>query len=138
MDALTETPPHPPAESGMVAERRVRAFRAMDAFAIETYQALRGNAAADAEALAREIRKAVARVGGALIAACSATAGGESERHGLQAARAALFEARYQLYLARRLGFIELRRYRTVSLRHDAVLKELAGLLSAAAGRQPP
>jgi hypothetical protein len=138
MDALTDTTPAPFAGSGPLAERRVRAFRAMDAFALETYQALRGNAGAEADGLFREIRGCVARVGGELIGACSTTAGSDTERLGLLSARRALFEARYQLYLARRLGFIDLRRYRAATLRQEALLKEVLGLLSGAGGRHPP
>jgi hypothetical protein len=111
----------------------------MDAFAVEAYQAVRPAAGQDADLLAREIRRAVARAGGAFVAACGAAAGSDSERAGLETARSGLLEAHYQIYLARRLGLSDLRRYRTIAARHEIALREIDALLAPPpAGREPP
>src|SRR6185436_5858918 len=51
--------------------RRVRAFRATDQFALAAWQAARSFARAEGESLAREVRRALARSGGALVAAAT-------------------------------------------------------------------
>ncbi len=111
-------------------ERRLRAFRATDAFALEAYRAAIGLSRSDGESLGVEIRRAVARSGGALVAAACSPVGGEGERRCLEAARAALAEARYFLYLARRLGVLDLKRYRALSAQQDAALREVDALVS--------
>ncbi|HEX6851493.1 MAG TPA: four helix bundle protein [Candidatus Polarisedimenticolaceae bacterium] len=115
-------------ESG--ADRRLRAFRATDAFALEVIVASRALDRGEGAGLARDIRTVAARCGGALVAA---TAGPSTSRETLEGARAGLFEIRYYLYLARRLGFLDLRRYRDLAARQDAALRELDGLLDGAA-----
>jgi hypothetical protein len=104
------------------AERRVRAFRATDAFVVETYRvatSLEGTAGRD---LAGAIRTIVVDCGGALVAASESRSG---ERRWLSMAHEKLAEARYCLYLARRLGMIDLTRYRALTGRHDAATREL-------------
>lgn len=118
-------------------ERRMRAFRATDAFAVEAFQAVRALGRNEGEALAREIRRVAARSGGALVAASIANPGDEDERRALRAARTGLLEVRYYLYLARRLGFLDLRRYRQLSSQQDAALRELEGLIGTEAGPVP-
>ena len=108
------------------ADRRLRAFRATDAFALEVIVASRALDRGEGAGLARDIRTVAARCGGALVAA---TAGPAPSRETLEGARAGLFEIRYYLYLARRLGFLDLRRYRDLAARQDAALRELEGLL---------
>jgi len=107
------------------ADRRVRAFKATDAFVIEAYRittALEGPSGRD---LAREIRRIVTRCGGALVAASTAGAREDSELRDLEAACRSLAEGRYYLYLARRLGLIDVTRYRALMARHDAASREL-------------
>lgn len=113
-------------------DRRLRAFRATDAFAVEAFQATRAMGKSEGDAIAREIRRVAARSGGALVSASSAAAGGERERAGIETARAGLLEIRYYLYLARRLGFLDLRRYRLLTQQQDAALRELDSLLGPA------
>ncbi len=105
-------------------EKRLRAFRAVDEFAIEAYRASRGLTTAVADALAWEIRRATARAGGALVASGSATDTGRA----IAAARSGLLEARYYLSLARRLGHLDARRYRALATRQDAALREIDAL----------
>lgn len=116
--------------AGVESARKVRAFRALDAFAIESYEVARLVRQQDGEALAGEIRRNVARAGGAFVSACAQEAGSAAESEALAAARTRLLEGRYPLYLARRLGFFDVRRYRSVSAKHDAALREIDLLLA--------
>lgn len=115
------------------AERpdRIRAFRATDHFALALWQEVRGFARAEGETLSAEIRRTLARTGGALAAAASAADGrAGADRETLAAAHAGLLEIRYYLYLARRLGCIDLKRYRHLTALQDAALREIEPLLS--------
>jgi four helix bundle protein len=112
------------------SDRRLRAFRATDAFAVEAYQAVRALGKSDGEMLAREIRRVAARSGGALVAASAAAPGADAERRGLEVARAGLLEVRYYLYLSRRLGFLDIKRYRSLVAQQDAALREVESLLA--------
>jgi hypothetical protein len=135
MDALTGPAPRPDEPH---AAKRVRAFRATDHFALAVWQEARGLTRAEGETLAREIRRAIARAGGALVAASGS--GGDAEdggRRAVAAAHAGLLEIRYYLYLARRLGCLDLKRYRALTTLQDAALRELTSLLEDA-GRSPP
>jgi len=115
------------------SDRRLRAFRATDAFALEAFQAVRVLGKSEGEMLAREIRRVAARSGGSLVAASAAAPGGDAERRGLEVARSGLLEVRYYLYLARRLGFLDIKRYRSLVTQQDAALREVESLLSPAA-----
>jgi len=112
-----------------VGERRVRAFRATDQFALATWQAVRAFNRPEGESLAQEIRRAVARSGGALVAAASAQEGDAEAGRALERAHSGLLEIRYFLYLARRLGCLDLKRYKDLSTLQEAALRELASLL---------
>ena len=92
----------------------VDAFRAVDAFAVDAWKVARQMARGDGDALSAELRAQVARCGGALLAS----------QH--DEARDALARCRFALYLARRLGLLDLRAYRALSLRGDAAARELA------------
>lgn len=127
MDAVIDVPGRDAADS--LGERRVRAFRATDHFVLAAYQAVRGFSRPEGEDLAREIRRSVARSGGALVAAASADAGDGDARRALAEAQRRLHEIRYFLYLARRLGCLDLKRYRQLTTLQDAALRELAALL---------
>jgi four helix bundle protein len=126
MDALIE--PRPAAGETETA-RRLRAFRATDHFALAVWQEVRAFARTEGEALAREIRRAVARSGGSLVAASSAGEDGDAGRRAITSAHTGLLEVRYYLYLARRLGCLDLKRYRQLTTLQDAALRELASLL---------
>jgi four helix bundle protein len=125
MDALAHPPRH-----GHAGERRVRAFRATDHFALGVWQAVRTFGKAEGESLAGEIRKSIARSGGALVAAASAQEGDEAAQRALAQAHQGLLEIRYFLYLARRLGCLELKKYRELSVLQEAALREVGSLLS--------
>jgi len=128
MDALTALAPDVPVESE--AGRRVRAFRATDHFAVSVYQAVKSFTRPEGEDLAREIRGAVARSGGALVAAASAQEDDPEAARALARAHRGMLEIRYFLYLARRLGCLDLKRYRQLATLQDAALRELAALLA--------
>ena len=122
METLTATP----------TERRLRTFRAADAFTLEAFRAARQLRSQDGENLAREIRRTAARSGGAVVAASASRPGGEAERRCLESARAGLLEGRYYLYLARRLGLLDLRRYRGLAAAQDSALREVEAMLAPA------
>jgi four helix bundle protein len=109
---------------------RVRAFRASDHFALAAFQAVRAFPKSEGDDLAREIRRTVARSGGALVAASSAAADDPGARRSLELAHRGMLEIRYLLYLARRLGCLDLKRYRQLTTLQDAALRELAALLT--------
>jgi len=111
------------------AERRVRAFRATDHFAVAVWQAVRTFGKPEGESLAREVRRSVARSGGALVAAASAAEGDEGARRALESAHQGLLEIRYFLYLARRLGCLDLKKYRELATLQESALREVASLL---------
>ena len=127
MDSVVDRAQHDRAAPS--GERRVRAFRATDHFALAVWQAVRAFHKAEADSLAREIRRAVARSGGALVAAASAAEGDDAARLALESARQGLLEIRYFLYLARRLGCLDLKRYKELASLQEAALRELASLL---------
>ena len=127
MDAVTERPARE--ESDTDGARRLRAFRATDHFVLAAWQAVRGFARGDGEALAGEIRRNVARSGGALVAASTASAVDPTTRQAIAAAHQGLLEIRYFLYMARRLGCLDLKKYKQLVALQDAALRELAALL---------
>ena len=113
--------------------RRLRAFKATDAFAVEAHRVsvtLRSNGLGG---LIDAIRRVARRSGGALVAAAAEPAGGSAERRLLARAREELVEGRYYLYLARRLGLLDVKRYRALTTRQDVALRELDLLLSPGA-----
>jgi four helix bundle protein len=110
-------------------ERRVRAFRATDQFAVAAWQAVRAFNRAEGETLAAEIRRAIARSGGSLVAAASAREGDDAARRALERAHQGLLEIRYFLYLARRLGCLDLKKYKELASLQEVALRELASLL---------
>ena len=115
--------------SPSAGERRVRAFRITDQFAIAAWQAARAFPRPEGESLAREIRRAVARSGGSLVAAASAPTGDEGGLRALENAHQGLLEIRYFLYLARRLACLDLKKYKELSALQEAALGELASLM---------
>jgi four helix bundle protein len=127
MDAVIALPGRDTTETE--GGRRVRAFRATDHFALAAFQAVKSFSRPEGDDLAREIRRSVARSGGALVAAASAPEDDAGSRGALAAAHQGMLEIRYFLYLARRLGCIDLKRYRQLTTLQDAALRELAALL---------
>ena len=127
MDAVIDRPGHDRAMPS--GERRVRAFRAADQFALAAWQAVRAFAKSEGESLAREVRRSVARSGGSLVAAASAPPGDEGGRRALETAHQSLLEIRYFLYLARRLGCLDLKKYKELAALQETALREVASLL---------
>lgn len=120
-------------------DQRMSIFKATDAFAVDAYSAARWLKGERGTGLAAEIRRTAVASGGAVVAASASDPGGEQERRHLQRARAALIEGRYYLYLARRFGLLDSRRYRALTTRQDAALRELEALLRRpVAGRPLP
>jgi four helix bundle protein len=118
-------------------ERRLRAFRAADAFTLEAVRLARQLGRRNGDGLADEIRRTAVLSGGAVVAASASRAGGPVERRCLETARVGLLEGRYYLYLARRLGLVDLRRYRQLASSQDAVLREVEALLTAGEPETP-
>ncbi len=121
--------PVPALSEGPRAQRRLKAFRAVDAFAIEAFRTARRLDGDDWRDLSREIRRTVARGGGSLVAASAVHDGGAGERRSLEFARSFLAESRYYLYLARRLGALDIRGYRNLCSRHDSAAREIELLI---------
>jgi hypothetical protein len=104
----------------------LRAFRAVDAFAVEAWKAARQIGRGEGEPLAAELRGQLARCGGALVALSVAGAPeGATATRLLGEARDALARCRFALYLARRLGLLDLRAYRSLATRADTAGREL-------------
>ena len=109
----------------------MRAFKAADAFAVEAYRVSASLPEQGSHGLIEAIRRVALRSGGALVAASGSRVGGAGERRYLERAKSELVEGRYYLYLARRLGLLDVKRYRGLTARQDAALRELEALLHA-------
>ena len=110
-------------------DRCLRAFKATEAFTVEAYRVSATLPRTASASLIEAIRSVTLRSGGALVAATANPVGGVAERRQLERARERLIEVRYYLYLARRLGILDVKRYRGLTLRQDAALRELERLL---------
>lgn len=108
---------------------RARTFRSVDHFTLETFKAARSMEQRAGRDLARELRRLCSASGGALVAASGFAMGAEEERKLLASSRAWLMEARYYLYLARRLGLLEHRRYRQLTGFQDSAVREIELML---------
>lgn len=107
-----------------------RVFRSVDDFTLEAFRASRNLMdRPGGRELAEEIRRSSSRCGGCLVAASAAAAGSTEAHRQLERARRGLLEARYFLYVARRLGLLDLRVYRQLASRQDVALRELEPLL---------
>ncbi len=115
-----------------------RAFRSVDEFVVEAFKAARRIGRGDGAELAASLRAAGLRCGASLLAAAAAGPRASAGLAGtLRDGRAALLEARYALYVARRLGMLDLRSYRGLADRQDAALRDLEGLIRASASDDP-
>jgi len=104
-------------------------FRAVDHFTVEAFKAARSMDRLEGGDLARELRRLCSASGGALVAASAMSRGGEEEGRLLATTRTWLMEARYYLYLARRLGFLEHRRYRQLTAIQDVAVREVEAVM---------
>jgi four helix bundle protein len=105
----------------------------MDELVLDAYAMTRRTSADGWDDLPAAMRGAVLRAALRIVQGVH-TASGEGFDHSLRAALGTLAEYRYYLYLARRLGLIDLRRYRAACARHERVQKCLREML-APAGR---
>jgi four helix bundle protein len=112
------------------SDRRVSAFKTTDAYAVEAYRVVSAFPSRAGTGLAEEIRRTAIAAGGAVVAASAYSDGGAEERAFLRRARRALFESRYYLHLARRFGWLDARRYRALTLRQDAAVRELDAVIN--------
>lgn len=111
------------------AERQpIRAFRASDAFALEVAKATESWGGGRAAHLGRWLGRLTARGAGAVLAATSAPAGDSLPPSLLERARERMHEAGYLLFLARRLGFLDARRYRSLRILQEAAVREIDAL----------
>jgi hypothetical protein len=101
------------------------AFRAVDAFACEAYRAARVLDTPQGSALAAELRRSATDAGAALVSAATLANRPQARDACVDRARASLAGCRYHLYLARRLGLLDLKAYRALAARHDAASREL-------------
>ena len=114
------------------SDRRLVVFRAADAFTVEAFRAAVSLPAASGGAgLAADLRRTVLAVGGAVVAATACPAGSPTERANLERARAALYESRYYLHLARRFGWLDAKSYRALTLRQDAATREVDACMAS-------
>ncbi|MDH3628833.1 MAG: four helix bundle protein [Acidobacteriota bacterium] len=113
----------------MTEDGHVASFRAADAYAVEVVRAAQRIGTGRDATLLRELRRSALRCGGALVAASVAHPTSVTAKASLEAARGALAEGGYYLYLARRFGLLDARGYRALRVRQEAALKELTGLL---------
>ena len=104
-------------------------FRSVDHFTVEAFKAARAMDRQEGGDLAREIRRLCSASGGALVAASSLARGGDEEGRLPASTRSWLMEARYYLYLARRLGFLEHRRYRQLTAIQDVAVREVEAFI---------
>ena len=109
--------------------RRRRAFRVADGFALAAWGAVRRLVGTEGTLLASEVRLRIGRAGASLLTASSAAPGSAEELRGLRDARNGLLEARYLLYLARRIGALDLKVYRRLTAAHDAADRDLVDLV---------
>ena len=122
----------------MKLDSAMKVFRATDAFAVEAYRVARGFPKRGGEHLGGEILRTAIRSGGAVVAASASAAEGASKRAHLRSARIALVEGRYYLYLARRFGLLDFKKYRSLTVRQDAALREVENLLRDGSVPRPP
>jgi len=99
-------------------------FRAADAFVVAAWEATAAMPPGTAE-LARRLRGAAVDCGTNLVAAAHRGTPEEGKAY-LERAKARLMEARYLLYLARRFGAVDSKRYRNLSTRLDRATREVS------------
>jgi len=100
-------------------------FRAADAWVVAAWEASAAMAPGSGE-LARQIRRGALDCGSALVAAAQCGDGADHVSY-LDRARSRLMEARYLLYLSKRFGSIDSKRYRMLTVRLDRALRDVSG-----------
>ena len=115
---------------------KLRAWTLVDELVLEIYGMTRRIPAEGPADLPAAMRGSVVR--SALRIVQGVHGRGSDFDESLHAALGSLAELRYYLYLARRLGLIDLRRYRASCAQHERVQKFLRALLPEAAARSAP
>ena len=115
---------------------KLRAWTLVDELVLEIYGMTRRIPAEGPSDLPAAMRGSVVR--SALRIVQGVHGPGSAFDDSLHAALGSLAELRYYLYLARRLGLIDLRRYRASCAQHERVQKFLRALLPDPAGRSGP
>ncbi len=115
-------------EDERLSEAPLQAFRATDAFAHAAARAAASLGGPGGEALRADIVGAVLRCGAGLLVASESPRGSGAEASALEGVTRALAGTRYALYLARRLGALDLRSYRSLAARADAAAREVRAL----------
>ena len=100
-------------------EERLRAWSLVDELVLEVYGMTRHLPEGAPEDLAAALRSAALRSALQIVRGAHGDSGDFSAALG--SAQGSLAELRYYLYLARRLGVIDIRRYRIACGRHDRV-----------------
>jgi len=103
----------------------VETFRAADAWVVAAWEATAAMAPGTGE-LARQLRRGALDCGSALVAAAQCGEGADNQVY-LDRARSRLMEARYLLYLAKRFGSIDSKRYRMLTVKLDRALRDVSG-----------
>jgi hypothetical protein len=111
-----------PSDTG--GPRWLERFRAADAFVVAAWEAAAAMPPGTAE-LSRRLRQTALDCGTCLVAAAHRPTT-EAGRVYLDQAAGRLMEARYLLYLARRFGAVDSKRYRNLSTRLDRASRDVA------------
>lgn len=113
----------------MEASQQTRAWTLTDELVLEIYTMTHRHASTAPNDLVGSLR------GSAVRAAMNIIQGAQGRKEDLapclQAALGSLAETRYYIYLARRLGVIDVRRYRSACARHDRAVRCVRDLLAA-------
>lgn len=99
-------------------------FRAADAWVVAAWEASAAMPPGSNE-LARQLRRGSLDCGSALVAAAQCGSGTDHQGY-LDRARSRLMEARYLLYLSKRFGSIDSKRFKMLNLRLDRALREVS------------
>ncbi len=101
----------------------LESFRAADAWVVAAWEASAAMAPGAGE-LSRQLRAGALDCGSALVAAAQCGDGAEHRSY-VERARARLLEARYLLYLCKRFGSIDSKRYKLLTVRLDRALRDV-------------
>jgi hypothetical protein len=111
-----------PSDTG--GPRWLERFRAADAFVVAAWEATAAMPPGSGE-LSRRLRQAAVDCGACLVVAAHRPTA-EAGKACLEQAAGRLTEARYLLYLARRFGAVDSKRYRNLSTHLDRAVREVS------------
>jgi four helix bundle protein len=113
--------------------RNVKAWQHADDLAVAIYAASREFPRAETYGLTQQLRRAAVSVPSNIAEGCARESRAEYLRF-CDIARGSLSEARYQLHLALRLGYLHDSSYRELDQQADVVARSLHGLMEAVRG----